>query len=107
MNKKAITFVMVAILLFTVCTAPPANAIVPAAAWVVWSIVAGATGVAVVADETRSNHEQATANNQGQDVNDLAINQLPHPIEYYQLGGPTPAGYVHSVEVADVPCAKC
>ncbi len=106
MNKRAITFVVVAIMLFTFGTAPPANAIVPAFAWVIWGIAAGATGVAVVADRT-SDHEQAKANNQGQDVKNLDINQLPHPIAYYQLGSPTPAGYVHGVEVADVPCMKC
>jgi hypothetical protein len=106
MNKRAIIFVMVAIMLSTFCTAPPARAIVPALAWAVWGIAAGVTGIAVVADET-SDQEQATADNRGQGVNDLAINQLSHPIEYYQLGSPTPAGYVHGVEVADSPCAKC
>jgi hypothetical protein len=64
MNKRVIVFVMVASMLFTFCIAPPANAIVPAAAWVIWSIVAGATGVAAVADETKGDHEQAQANNQ-------------------------------------------
>jgi hypothetical protein len=67
MNKRALIFVMVAIMLVTFCVAPPAHAIVPAAAWVVWSIIAGATGVAVVADETKGDHEQAQANNQRQD----------------------------------------
>jgi uncharacterized lipoprotein YajG len=67
MNKRAIVFLMVAVMLFTFCIAPPANAIVPAAAWVIWSIVAGATSVAVVADETRSDHEQSQANNQGEE----------------------------------------
>ena len=99
-------FVMVAIMLFSVCTAPPARAIVPAVAWVVWGIATGTAAVAVVADETRD-HEQAKANNQGQNVSDLGTNQLPHPIEYYQLGSSTPAGYVHGVEVADSPCMKC
>jgi len=66
MSKRAIIFVMVAIMLFTFCTAPPANAIVPAFAWVIWAIAAGGTGVAVVADET-SDHKQAQANNQGQE----------------------------------------
>ncbi len=106
MNMRAVIFVMVAIMLFSVCTAPPAQAIVPAVAWAIWGIAAGVTGIAVVADET-SHHEQAKANNQGQDVSDLGINQLPHPIAYYQLGSPTPAGYVHGVEVADSPCVKC
>jgi hypothetical protein len=67
MNKRAIIFVMVVIMLFTFCIAPPANAIVPAVAWVIWSIAAGATGIAVVADETRSDHERAQANNQRKD----------------------------------------
>ena len=66
MNKRAIIFVLVAIMLFTFGTAPPANAIVPAVAWGIWGIAAGATGIAVVADET-SDHEQAQANNQGQE----------------------------------------
>ena len=66
MNKRAIIFVVVAIMLFTLCTAPPANAIVPAFAWVVWGIAAGVTGIAVVADET-SDHGQAQANNQGEE----------------------------------------
>jgi hypothetical protein len=105
-NKRAIVFVMVGIMVFTFCTAPPANAIVPAFAWAVWSIAAGVIGTAVVADRT-SDHEQVMANNQGQDVNDLGINPVPHPIEYYELGSPTPAGYVHGVEVADSPCVKC
>jgi predicted MFS family arabinose efflux permease len=67
MNKRAIIFVMVVIMLFTFCIAPPANAIVPAVAWVIWSVAAGATGIAVVVDETRSDHEQAQANNQRQE----------------------------------------
>ena len=66
MNKRAIIFVMVAIMLFTFCTAPPANAIVPALAWVIWGIAAGASGIAVLADET-SDKDQAQANNQGQE----------------------------------------
>jgi len=106
MNKRAIVFVMVGIMVFSFCTAPPANAIVPALAWAVWTIAVGATGVAVVADQ-RSEHEQATAKNQGEDGNDVGMNQVPHPIEYYQLGSPTPAGYANGVEVADVPCIQC
>jgi uncharacterized lipoprotein YajG len=106
MSKRAIVVVMVATLLFTFCTAPPAKAIVPAVAWAIWAVAAGATGAAVVADQT-SNHEQAKANNQGQNVSDLSAKQLPHHIEYYQLGSPTPAGYVNGVEVADSPCMTC
>jgi hypothetical protein len=106
MKKRAIVSVMVAITLFTFGTARPAHAIVPALAWAIWAIAAGVTGIAVVADET-SDHRQAKAGNQGQDVNDLGISQLPHPIEYYQLGSPTPAGYVNGVEVADMPCVQC
>ncbi|HVO83060.1 MAG TPA: hypothetical protein VMU60_01420 [Syntrophobacteria bacterium] len=67
MNKRVIVFVMVAIMLFTFCIAPPAHAIVPAVAWVIWGIAASATGVAVVADETRTDHEQAQAKDQRQD----------------------------------------
>jgi predicted MFS family arabinose efflux permease len=66
MSKRPIIFVMVAIMLFTFCTAPPAHAIVPAVAWAIWAVAAGATGVAVVADET-SNHGQAQAKTQGQE----------------------------------------
>jgi hypothetical protein len=106
MNKRGMIFVMVGIMLFTFCTAPPANAIVPALAWAVWGIATGITGIAVVADRA-SDREQVTANNQGEDVNDLGISELPHPIAYYELGSPTPAGYVHGVEVADSPCVKC
>jgi hypothetical protein len=106
MNKRAIVSVVVAIMLFTFGTAPPAQAIVPALAWAVWGIAAGVTGIAVVADET-SDHKQAKANNQGRDANDVGISQLPHPMESYELGSPTPAGYVHGVEVADSPCVKC
>ena len=105
---------MVAIMLFTFCTAPPANAIVPALAWAVWGIGAGVTGIAVVTDATSDqeqptadNREQVQAANQGQDVNAVGINQLHHPVEHYQLGSPTPAGYVHGVEVADSPCVEC
>jgi len=106
MNKRVIVFVMVAIMLFTVCTARPARAIVPAVAWVVWGIATGVTAVAVVADE-ESDHQQAKANTQGQNLSDRGTNQLPHPSEYYQLGSSTPAGYVHGVEVADTPCRTC
>jgi predicted MFS family arabinose efflux permease len=67
MKKRVTVFLMVAVMLFTFCIAPPANAIVPAVAWVIWGIVAGGTGVAVVADQTRSDHEQAQANNQRQE----------------------------------------
>lgn len=66
MNKRALVFVMVATMLFTFSAARPANAIVPALAWAVWGIAAGVTGIAVVADQT-SDHEQAQANNQGQE----------------------------------------
>ena len=66
MNKRVIVSVMIAIMLATFGTAPPANAIVPALAWAVWGIAAGVTGIAVVADET-SDHKQAQANNQGQE----------------------------------------
>jgi hypothetical protein len=107
MKMKAITFVVVATMPFTFCIARPANAIVPVVAWVIWGIATGVSGVAVVADVTKSGHEQAKANNQGQEVSDLAINQLPHPTAYYQLGSPTPAGYVNGVEVADSPCVTC
>jgi hypothetical protein len=106
MNKRAISFIVVAIMLFTFGTAPPAHAIVPVVAWVIWGVVVGVSGTAVVADRT-SDHEQVTANNQGQDVNDPGTYQLSHPIEYYQLGSATPAGYVNGVEVADVPCVEC
>jgi hypothetical protein len=106
MNKRVIVFVMVAIMLFAVCTPPPAQAIVPAVAWVVWGIATGVGAVAVVADET-SKHEEAKANHPGQDVNALGMKPLPHPTDYYQLGSPTPAGYVHGVEVADSPCVRC
>ena len=58
MNKRAIIFVVVAIMLFTFCTAPPANAIGPlAVAWAIWGVVTGVGGAAVVAHETRSDHE--------------------------------------------------
>jgi uncharacterized lipoprotein YajG len=68
MKKRVTVFLVVAVMLFTFCTAPPANAVVvPAVAWVVWSIVAGGTGVAVVADQTKSAYEQAQANNQRQE----------------------------------------
>jgi len=66
MRKRAIIVVMVATMVFSFCIAPPANAIVPVLAWVIWGIAAGATGAAVVADET-GDHEQAQANNQGQE----------------------------------------
>ena len=84
MKKRVTVFLMVAVMLFTFCIAPPANAVVvPAVAWVIWSIVAGGTGVAVVADQTRSDHEQAQANNQrqeepkGTEDNALASQQSP------------------------------
>ena len=84
MKKRGTVFLMVAVMLFTFCIAPPANAVVvPAIAWVIWSIVAGGTGVAVVADQERSNHEQAQANNQrqekpkGTEDNALASQQSP------------------------------
>jgi uncharacterized lipoprotein YajG len=68
MKKRGTVFLMVAVMLFTFCIAPTANAVVvPAVAWVIWGIVAGGTGVAVVADQTRSDHEQAQANNQRQE----------------------------------------
>jgi hypothetical protein len=66
MVKRAIIFVVVATALFTFCIAPPAHAIVPALAWAVWGIATGVASIAVVADETNS-HEQAKANNQGQE----------------------------------------
>jgi hypothetical protein len=107
MNKRATIFVVVAITLFTFCAAPPAKAIVPAVAWVVWGIVTGGAGIAVAVDEARSDQQQAKASSQGQDVSDVGTYQLPHPVEYYQLGSPTPAGYVNGVEVADSPCVTC
>jgi uncharacterized lipoprotein YajG len=107
MNKRAASFVVVAITLFTFCAAPPAKAIVPVVAWVVWGIATGVAGVAVAVDETRSDQQQAKANSQGQDVSDVGTYQLSHPVEYYQLGSPTPAGYVNGVEVADSPCVTC
>lgn len=69
MNKRAVVFLVVAIMLFTFCAAPPANAIVPALAWAVWGIAVGVTGIAVVANEANDNddHEQAKANNQAQE----------------------------------------
>jgi predicted MFS family arabinose efflux permease len=67
MNKRAIIFVMVAIMVFTFCTAPPAHAIVPVVAWVVWGIATAATGVAVTADKTRGDHRQAQASDQRQE----------------------------------------
>jgi hypothetical protein len=51
--------------LFTFGVAPPAHAIVPVVAWVVWSVVVGASSVAVVANKT-SDHGQAVAKDQGQ-----------------------------------------
>jgi hypothetical protein len=107
MNKRPLVAVMVAITLFTFCAAPPAEAIVPALAWVVWGIATGGAGIAVAVDETRSDQQQAKANSQGQDVSDVGTYQLPHSIAYYQLGSPTPAGYVNGVEVADSPCVTC
>jgi predicted MFS family arabinose efflux permease len=83
MKKRVTVFLMVAVMLFTFCIAPPANAIVPAVAWVIWGIVAGGTGVAVVVDQTSSDHEQAQANNQrqeepkGTEDNALASQQSP------------------------------
>ena len=67
MKKRVTVFLMVAVMLFTFCIAPPANAIVPAVAWVIWGIVAAGTGVAVVVDQTKSDHEQAQANKQPQE----------------------------------------
>lgn len=106
MNKRAVLFVAVGIMLFTFCTAPPARAIVPALAWAVWGVATGIASIAVVADEA-TDHRQAQANSRGQDVNAVSTNQLPHPIDYYELGSPTPAGYVNGVEVADMPCVTC
>jgi len=84
MKKRVTVFLMVPVMLFTFCIAPTANAVVvPAVAWVIWGIVAGGTGVAVVADQTRSDHEQAQANNQrqeepkGTEDNALASQQSP------------------------------
>jgi len=85
MKKRVTVFLMVAVMLFTFCIAPPAKAAVflPPLGWVIWSIVAGGTGVAVVADQTRSDHEQAQANNQrqeepkGTEDNALASQQSP------------------------------
>jgi predicted MFS family arabinose efflux permease len=67
MNKRVIIFVMVAIMVFTFCIAPPAHAIVPVVAWVIWGIATAATGVAVAADETKGDHKQAQANNHQQE----------------------------------------
>jgi heme O synthase-like polyprenyltransferase len=67
MSKRAIIFVMVVTMVFSFCIAPPANAIVPTLAWVVWAIAAGATGAAAVADHT-GDQEQAQAKNQGQEA---------------------------------------
>jgi predicted MFS family arabinose efflux permease len=79
MNKRVIAFLMVAVMLFTFCTAPPAKAaaFLPLLGWMFWSIVAGATGVTVVADQTRNDDEQAQANNQRQEepkgIDDTAL----------------------------------
>jgi flagellar biosynthesis component FlhA len=69
MKKRGTVFLMVAVMLFTFCIAPPAKAaaFLPPLAWVIWSIVAGGTGVAVVANQTKSDHEQAQASNQRQE----------------------------------------
>jgi predicted MFS family arabinose efflux permease len=67
MKKRVTVFLMVAVMLFTFCTAPPAHAIVPVVAWVVWGVAVGVSSVAVMADKTKSAHEQAQANNQRQE----------------------------------------
>ena len=66
MHKRAIISVVVAIMLFTVCTAPPAQAIVPVVAWAIWGVAAATTGIAVVANEA-GDHEQDRADNQGRE----------------------------------------
>jgi hypothetical protein len=65
MSKRATIFVVVGILLFTFGVAPPAHAIVPVVAWVVWSVVVGAGSVAAVS-EKKSDHGQAEAKDQRQ-----------------------------------------
>jgi hypothetical protein len=58
---------MVAIMVFTFCTAPPAHATVPAVAWVIWGVATAATGVAVAADEAKGDQKQAQVNHQRQE----------------------------------------
>ena len=85
MKKRVTVFLMVAVMLFAFCIAPPANAaaFLPPLGWVIWSIVAGATGVAVVADPTRNDDEQAQANNQRQEepkgIEDTALASQQSP----------------------------
>jgi fatty acid desaturase len=67
MKKRVTVFLMVAVMLFTFCIAFMVKAVVPLFVWAVWAIGVGVTGVAVVADKTKSAHEQAQANNQRQE----------------------------------------
>jgi hypothetical protein len=64
MKKRVTVFPMVAAMLFTFCIAFLVKAVVPLFVWAVWAIGVGVIGVGVVADQTRSDHEQAQANNQ-------------------------------------------
>jgi hypothetical protein len=80
MKKRVTVFPMIAVMLLTFCIAFLVKAVVPLFVWAVWAVGVGVIGVGVVADQTRSDHEQAQANNQSQEeakgVNRLLFDEV-------------------------------
>ena len=66
MNNRTFIYVVAALMLFTFTTATPAQAIVPAIAWVVWGVAAGVAGTAVVVDQKTEEQHNANVGEQEQ-----------------------------------------
>jgi predicted MFS family arabinose efflux permease len=59
MKNRSLVLVVAVVMLFTFITAPPAHAIVPAIAWVVWGIGTAVASVAVAVDVSNQKEQQA------------------------------------------------
>ena len=70
MKKRSLVLVVVGIVLFTFIAAPPAHAIVPAFAWVIWGIGAAVSSVAVWVDvgKQKEQHEASDQGRQGEEL---------------------------------------
>ena len=68
MKNKAITIIIVGIMLFTFCTAPSAQAFVPVFAFVVVGAIAVAGGAAVINNSNQDEQQDASAQEQKEDL---------------------------------------
>ena len=77
MNNRTLIYVIAALMLFT--TASPAQAIVPAVAWVIWGVAAGVAGSAVITgQETEEQHTAGTGEQeQKSEIQSYALEHQP------------------------------